>query len=263
MLIDFHTHCFPEKIAKTALDKLSFASGGLMPYTDGTVCGLKKRMAEDEVSMSVVLNISTNPSQQESVNNFAAEINKDDNLVAFGSVYPKSENVIEELERIKALGLLGVKLHPEYQEFFVDDEAMKPIYKKISELGLVTVFHTGYDFAYKPPFKCMPDNLKKALGWFDSPVIAAHWGGVGCSYEVIEKLCGIDVYFDTSFGYGQMTKDAATRILEKHGTDRILFGTDSPWHTAKMEMSLLDSLSLSDSDREKIFYKNAQKLLGI
>ena len=167
------------------------------------------------------------------------------------------------LERIKELGLLGVKLLPEYQGFFVDDVAMKPIYKKISELGLITVFHAGYDFAYKPPFKCMPSALKTALSWFDSPVIAAHWGGVGCSYEVIEKLCGLDVYFDTSFGYGHMTKDAAKTIIEKHGTDKILFGTDSPWHTARMEMRLLDSLELSDSDREKILYKNAQKLLGI
>ena len=261
MVIDFHTHCFPEKIAQKAIGKLSFASGGLKYYTDGTVSGLKDRMEKDGVSVSVVLSIATNASQQESVNNFAAEINKDDNIYAFGSVYPYAENAIEELERIKALGLKGVKLHPEYQGFLVDDERMKPIYKKISELGLITVFHAGQDFAYKPPFRCMPDNLINALKWFDSPVVAAHWGGAGCGYEVLEKLCGLDVYFDTSFGYGQMPKDVASRILEKHSIDKMLFGTDTPWHTAKMEMRLLDSLELSDSDREKILFKNAKRLL--
>ena len=263
MLIDFHTHCFPEKIAKKALDKLSFSSGGLKPYTDGTVSGLKKNMERDGVDMAVVLNIATNESQQESVNDFAASINKDEKIMAFGSVYPHSKNAIDELDRIKDLGLLGVKLHPEYQEFFADDEKMKPIYEKISRLGLITVFHSGHDFAYKPPFRGMPQNIKGAMKWFSSPVIAAHWGGAGCGYEVIDQLCGIDcLYFDTSFGYGNMTKDAAFKILEKQGTDKLIFGTDIPWHTARMELRLIDSLKLSESEKNKIFYENAQKLLG-
>ena len=81
---------------------------------------------------------------------------------------------------------------------------------------------------------------------------------------MIDKLCGVEnLYFDTSFGYGQMTKDAAQRIIETHGADNMLFGTDLPWHTANMEMRLLDSLDLSREDREKILYKNAKKLLGI
>ena len=264
MIIDFHTHCFPHKIAERAVSKLSHASGGLKPHTNGTVDGLRERMKRDQVDLSVVLSIATNGDQQESVNNFAQEVNGMDGFVAFGSVYPHAENALSELERIKELGLKGVKLHPEYQEFYVDDPMMKPIYKKISELGLVTVFHSGYDFAYKPPFRCMPDNLKNAMKWFSSPVVAAHWGAAGCAYEVIDKLCGVEnMYFDTSFGYGQMTKDAAQRIIETHGVDNMLFGTDLPWHTANMEMRLLDSLDLSQEDREKILYKNAKKLLGI
>ena len=88
----------------------------------------------------------------------------------------------------------------------VDDEKMKPIYKKISSLGLITVFHSGDDYGYAPPYHCMPDNLLNALKWFDSPVVAAHWGGVSCGVEVIEKLCGSDLYFDLSFGYGAMPR---------------------------------------------------------
>ena len=264
MLIDFHTHCFPEKIAKKALEKLSYASGGLKPHTDGTLSGLRQRMLSEDVSISVVLNIATNASQQESVNNFAKEVNAQDDFVAFGSVYPYADNALDMLDQIKEMGLLGVKLHPEYQGFFADDEKMKPIYQKISRLGLITVFHAGYDFAYKPPFRGMPDNLLRAVKWFDSPVIAAHWGGAGCGYEVLDKLCGIEnLYFDTSFGYGQMPKDSAMRILDKHGTDKMLFGTDSPWHTVGMEMRLLESLELSPEEKDKIFYKNAQKLLGM
>lgn len=261
MLIDFHTHCFPDKLAKKAVERLSFVSGGIKYYNDATVDGLKKSMSEHGVDKSVVLNIATNEHQTESVNNFAASINGGD-IIAFGSVYPHSEKALYELERIKAMGLKGVKFHPEYQEFYVDDEKMKPIYKKISQLGLVTVFHAGRDNGYLPPFHCMPENMKNALKWFDSPVVAAHWGGLGCDEEVINKLCGLDIYFDVSFGYGQLSRAAALRITEKHGAEKILFGTDSPWHTPELEMRLLNTLGLSKEETDMICFKNAEKLLG-
>ena len=262
MLIDFHTHCFPEKIAIKAVEKLSFASGGLLPHTDGTIDGLTKLMADTKVDKAVVLNIATNATQQKNVNDFAAKINKG-NLISFGSIFPDSKDCLEELERIKALGLKGVKLHPDYQNFSVDDDKMKPIYKKIGELGLITVFHAGFDYGFPPPYGATPQKMERALKWFESPVIAAHWGGIDCGEEVLTRLCGKNIYFDTSFGYGNMPKYYAQKIMEKHTPDKILFGTDSPWHTANMELRLLNSLSLSDNDMEKIAHLNAEKLLNI
>lgn len=263
MVIDFHTHCFPEKIAGKAVEKLSFASGGLKYYTDGTLSGLKCLMKEQGVDKAVVLNIATNAHQQASVNDFAASINNNCDIFAFGSVFPYSENIIEELERIKELGLKGVKFHPDYQGFNVDDIKMKPVYKKISELSLITVFHAGVDYGFAPPYGATPDKMARAIEWFSSPVIAAHWGGVDCGKEVCEQLCGRDIYFDLSFGYGTLPKYYAEKIIEKHGTDKLLFGTDSPWHTKNMEMRLLNSLNLSEQDMEKITHKNAEKLLKI
>ncbi|MBE7015678.1 MAG: amidohydrolase, partial [Ruminococcaceae bacterium] len=163
MLIDFHTHAFPETIAPKAIGKLSYDSGGLVPQSKGTVSSLKQEMEKDGVDISVVLSIATNPKQQTNVNNFAKEMNDEKSIFAFGSVHPDADNVYEELERIKDMGLKGVKFHPEYQEFYVDDEKMKPIYRKISSLGLITVFHSGYDYGYAPPYHCMPDNLMGAL----------------------------------------------------------------------------------------------------
>ena len=263
MLMDFHTHCFPDYLAEKAIPKLSFASGGLIPYTDGTLNGLKENMRRDGVDVSVVLNIATNSHQQKSVNDFAAEINKSEGIVSFGSVFPDAPDALYELERIKALGLKGVKLHPDYQRFFVDDEKMKPIYKQISSLGLITIFHAGFDYGFPPPYGGTPDRMIKALSWFDSPVVAAHWGGVDCSADCIKYLCKSEIYLDTSFGYSMLPKYYAQKILETHGTDRILFGTDTPWHTANMELRLLNSLELSKSDMDKITSLNARKLLGL
>ena len=220
-------------------------------------------MQKGGVDISVILNIATNAKQQQSVNDFAAMCNKETGIVAFGSVFPYSEDVFCELERIKDLGLKGVKLHPDYQGFSVDDIRMKPIYKKIGELGLITIFHAGVDYGFPPPYGATPEKLARALSWFSSPVVAAHWGGAGCGEGVITHLCGKDIYFDTSFGYGQMPKYYAEQILEKHGTDKMLFGTDTPWHTAEMEMRLLATLNLSENEMAKITHQNAQRLLNL
>ena len=263
MLIDFHTHCFPEKIAERAVQQLSFVSGGLEYHTDGTEEGLRRSMKKGGVDISVVLSIATNAQQQKNVNEYAAKINNGIDIFAFGSVYPGSEDVLEQLEIIKDMGLKGIKLHPEYQKFCVDDPKMKPIYKKISSLWLITVFHAGIDYGFAPPYGATPDKIARALSWFDSPVVAAHWGGLGCNKEVLELLCGRDIYFDISFGYSSMPKYYAEKIVEKHGVDRLLFGTDTPWHTADMELRLLSSLKLCAEDEEKIRCGNAKKLLLI
>jgi predicted TIM-barrel fold metal-dependent hydrolase len=258
--VDFHTHCFPDAIAPRAIASLERAGGGLEPHTDGTVGGLRASMKRHNVDVSVVLNIATNAHQQRNVNDFAASINGED-IVAFGSVFPDADDALEELERIHSLGLKGVKLHPDYQHFFVDDPKMKPLYRKISELGLITVFHAGVDYGFPPPYGAMPERMAQALKWFDSPVVAAHWGGIHAYEEVLRYLCGSDIYLDTSFGYGMMPRYFAEKIIEKHGVDHLLFGTDTPWHTPSMERRLLNSLDLDESAMSKIASGNARRLL--
>lgn len=263
MLIDFHTHAFPEKIALRAVAKLRYDCGGVEPQTDGTAASLKAEMEKDGVDLSVVQSIATNPAQQKNVNDFAIRLNQDPCLLAFGSVHPDAPDALEELERIHEAGLKGVKLHPEYQGFYMDDERLKPIYQKISQLGLITLFHAGKDYGFAPPYHCTPDRIRRALRWFDSPVVAAHWGSLDCGEEVLEKLCGENLYFDLSFGYSHMPKYLAQAIIDKHGPDRLLFGSDMPWHRPSMERKLLETLDISDADREKIYAGNAARLLGV
>lgn len=263
MLIDFHTHAFPEKIAGRAIGKLSYDAGGLKPQSLGTAASLKEEMKKDGVDFAVVLSIATNPAQQRKVNDFAMELDKDPVFCAFGSVHPDAPDALEELERLHAAGIKGIKLHPEYQGFYADEEKLRPVYRKISQLGLITLFHAGQDIGFAPPYHGMPEHLLGALKWLDSPVVAAHWGGMGCYEDVIRQLCGQEIYFDLSFGYGVIPKKLALRILDTHGPDRLLFGSDMPWHRPAWEKRLLDTLDLSEDDRDKICYRNAQKLLGL
>ena len=190
-------------------------------------------------------------------------IYKKEEIISFGSVFPFAKDCFYQLEKIKALGLKGVKLHPDYQGFFIDDQRMKPVYEKIGKLGLITVFHAGVDFAFAPPYCATPERIERALSWFSSPVVVAHWGGLGLYDDVLKRLCGKDIYFDTSFGYSSMPRYYAQKIIDTHSVDKILFGTDSPWHTYDMEFSLLKSLNLCDNEIEKITSKNAMKLLNL
>ena len=264
MLIDFHTHAFPEKLAGRTMAALSHASGGMVPQTAGTMASLIGEMDRDGVDISVVLSIATNPKQQTNVNSFAVEMNAHDRIVAFGSVHPDAPNALEELERIHNAGLKGVKFHPEYQHFYADEERMKPIYRKISELGLITLFHAGQDIGFAPPYHCLPEQLLGALKWLDTPVVAAHWGGYNCALEVLDMLCGREnLWFDLSLGYGVIPKPLAQQIVEKHTPDRLLFGSDMPWHRPEWELRLIDSLDIGEADREKILSGNARKLLNL
>ena len=262
MIIDFHTHVFPEKIAEKTIEKLSFVSGGLIPQTNGTLIGLKDLMKTDGVDKSVVLAIATNEKQQTAVNDYIKSCERED-IIPFGSVYPHAENALEELERIKEMGIKGVKFHPEYQKFFVDDPKMKPIYKKVSELGLIVLFHAGVDFGYPPPYHATPERLREAAKWIDTPMICAHWGSAGMGEDVLKHLCDIPVYFDTAFGYGAMPKIMAQRILEKKGVDKILFGSDTPWHAPSWDIRMIKTLELTPQEEEKIFSGNAIKLLNL
>lgn len=263
MIVDFHIHSFPDKLAEKAIPSLSACSGGIKPTYDGKISSLKGALARSGADMGVVLNIATNPKQQKNVNDFAISLVGDPKIIPFGSVHPDSADALSELERLKAAGIQGVKLHPDYQGFFVDEKRMFPIYEKIAELGLITVFHAGVDIGYPEPVHCTPERLLRVLNIFgDAPVVAAHFGGYMLWEEVLQTLCGTKIYFDTAFSYGKMPPKFAEKIIKAHSAERILLGSDMPWSTAQREARLIASLNLSDGETENILYNNAKRLLG-
>ena len=264
MIIDFHTHAFSEKIVEKAMGNLT-ATSGIMPYTDGTVNGLLEIMNNSGVDKSVVLPIATKPSQQKIVNSWAKEI-MSDKIYAFGSVHPDAEDALEELDSIKESGLYGVKLHPDYQNFFADDEKAFPIYQKCSDLGLTIVFHAGFDplspyeiHGTAKAFACIHEEFPNLT------MVLAHLGGMYRWEQTERIIAGTDgnVYLDVSCIAGEIGQDILKRIIEKHGTDRILFASDCPWDDPANEIKMINALDISQDDKEKIFYKNAAGLLGI
>lgn len=246
------------------MEQLRFRSGILEPWHDGTPENLVSIAKKDGVDYSVVLNIATNAHQQSKVNDFAISLKEVDGIVPFGSVHPESPDALDELERLKENGIKGVKLHPDYQDFFIDEDRMLPIYEKIGKLGLITVLHTGIDMGYPRPVHCPADRLAGVLGAFGgAPVVAAHFGGI-CDWDNVEKhLVGKNIYFDTAYCYGLFPPKLAKELIELHGADKVLMGSDVPWNSPRQDIDLIKCFGLSEENEKAVLGENARKLLGL
>lgn len=261
MLIDFHTHMFPDALAGRALGKLSDVCK-LTPVTDATVEDTLEKLTQWGVDEAVALHIATAPAQQKNVNDFAAQINGG-RLHSFGSVHFLSEDAPEEIERIHALGLSGVKLHPDYQGFDVNDRRLYPLYERIAALGLICVFHAGYDPLSPKHIHATPAMLAAVLREIPTlTVVCAHFGGMRLWDEVEKQLVGKRVYFDTAYTAGHLPREQAARIIAAHGAENILFGSDCPWQTSRETFEYFDSLPITQKEKDLIFYENARRLLG-
>lgn len=268
MLIDFHTHIFPEKIASKTLDilkagALKYEGKETISYFDATYDGLLDSMAENNVDISVVLPIATKPSQTETINSYAKSVTGG-KIISFASLHHSNENIDDILENIKSQGFCGIKLHPEFQDFFVDSEESLKILKKAEELKLYTILHSGCDIGYPPPVHCTPERLKNTLGFVSGKyIIAAHLGGWRMWDDVEKHLVGTDILFDTAFLCGYITCEQYKRIIENHGSDKIVFGSDNPWEKPSVTYDFLKSLDLENSDFENITYKNSLRILNV
>ena len=263
MLIDFHVHAFAEKIASRAMEQIA-AQAELIPETDGTVAGLRRRLKEWGVDRGVILPIATKPTQQTIINDWAAG-QQDDALFCYGSIHPDAPDVLEELERIRSLGLHGIKLHPDYQGYFADEPRMLPIYRRCAQLGLPVLFHAGYDPVSPTVRHASPDALARvAEAVPEVTLIAAHLGGVLQWDEAERSLVGRrNVYLDTAFASHYISPAQVERIIRKHGTERILFASDCPWDSPAKILDILNGISLTPAERAQICAENALRLLEL
>jgi len=265
MIIDFHTHIFPDQIAEKTVEYLK-KEGNIKAFTKGTLAGLKKSMLENNIDISVVLPVITKPSQFDTVNSYAAEINGKDGIISFGGIHPDTEDYKEKLETIKNRGLQGIKLHPDYQKTYVDEPKMIRMIQYAVELGLVVLIHAGLDIGFPNPIHCTPKRAANMLSQIESEnakIVLAHMGGFDLWDEVEEYIVGKNVWLDTSFSLGRIPDKQFIRIVKNHGIDRTLFATDSPWGGQKETLEYLGKLGFTKEELERILCLNAMELLGM
>lgn len=270
MIIDFHSHIFPEKIAKKALPKLSGVIH-IAPSTDGTINGMLASMKNAGVDISVILPTVTDPHQFDSILKFACYVNEYDydgegpRLISLAGIHPEASDYKEQLKLIKKYGFAGFKIHPDYQGTCFDDIRYMRILDKASELDLFCITHAGYDPYSPDKVHCTPEMIVKVVHEVaPTRLVAAHMGN-NEFYDQAEKLLmGLPIYLDTAYSLQHMDSSQFIRMAKTHGTDRILFGSDAPWTSQKEDVELFLGLdAFTETEREQILSGNAKKLLNL
>lgn len=281
MIIDFHTHTFPGKISSKVVRKLGMAAH-IRAYTDGSMEGLTASMALAGADYSVNLPVMTSPEQVEKINSSMIQHRESllsQGIIAFGGMHPDYPDYKKEIRRLRENHIAGIKIHPAYQNINLDDIRMLRIIDCASEEGLITLTHAGMDIGIYDRNYCSVAHILKVIDEVHpEKFVLAHMGNWDCWQEVEQDLAGAPVWLDTAFSIGPIAKNPATdetpyeemnltdedfiRLCRKHGTDHILFATDSPWQDQADYISRIKSMSFTDTEKEHIFSENAVALLG-
>lgn len=282
MIIDIHTHTFPDEIASRAINKLSDSSNAIY-YLDGTLNSLKHSAKMAGIDYCVLQPVATRPSQSDSIATTAILINEqatETGIFSFGGIHPDNTDYADILRRLRDGGVKGIKIHPVFQDVFIDDKRYLNIISKASEYDMAVMIHAGYDISFGTANQASPSHVLNMLNELKPPkVILAHMGGWGCWNEVEQILCGKNVYFDTAYsispivykdpskGFGpkkeQLSMLQFVHMVRSHGDDRVLFGTDSPWENQSESVMRIKNANLYSSEKEQILYENAAELLGL
>ncbi len=261
MIIDIHTHAWPEKVAPKArarlesLFKVSFVG-------DPTVSTLRRYMDKNNISVSAICAVATRPEQVPSINDWLFSV-REERIRVFCALHPEYAAWREELARIKEQAD-GVKLQPEFQGFYVDDRKAYPLYEKMEQLRLPVLIHCGEELSGTMMVRASARRILRVKNDFPGlTIIAAHFGGFRMWEEAEQYLIGADVYLDTAFFFGFLPREKTIQMLSSHRSDRLLFGTDFPIVDQKKDLEYLSGLDIPDDLKERILFRNARSVLGI
>ncbi|MDR0977574.1 MAG: amidohydrolase family protein [Endomicrobium sp.] len=260
-IVDVHNHIWPQKIvykAKYYLESFIKRELVVLPTADN----LLSVMDEAGISRSIISSVASYPRQVISINNWLFSI-KQKRFIIFASIHPFFTDFNDELKRIRD-NALGVKLHPEFQNFYFDDERVFPLYEKLEILKIPILLHCGGGITSLTEVRSAPHRVLKVIEKFPGlKIIGAHMGGFLMWEEVLKKLAGKNIYFDTSDSIRLMSKELLEQFFEKHGFDKIMYGSDFPIQAPKEEIEFIKSLNISEENKQKIFFSNIRKFLHI
>ncbi len=259
--IDCHTHAFPDTLAPRAIGTLAQKAG--RSFSDGTIRGLLASMDRAGIDQALICSIATKPAQFDHIMAWSQSV-RSTRLIPLPSVHPKDPHMIGHVRQLHAAGFPGIKMHPYYQDFTLDDPALSPLYDELSRLGLILVLHSGFDIAFPRLRRSDPARtLWLASGWPELRLVATHLGGWDDWDEVERLLLGRPIYLEISFGPEMLPAERFRRMLLAHPADYLLFGSDSPWTDQKKGLDALRALDLPEPLFRKITSENAKRLLDL
>jgi len=261
MFIDVHTHAFHPKIAHKVVAQLE-NHYSIAPVGTGMLDDLLERVARAGLDRAVVLTAATDPSQVVPANNWAIQIKRDcPNCIPFGTVHTGFDRMEDEFDRLEKEGIRGLKFHPDFQGFRMDDPALFDVLAMAAD-RFVCLFHVGDTLPPDENPSC-PRKLSVLSRTFpNTPMIAAHMGGYRHWDYALEHLAGTGVFVDSSSSMEFLGDDQLKALVDGFGTERILFGSDYPLYDPGEERAQLETrLHLNKDELRRILGGNAVALL--
>ena len=283
MIIDIHTHTFPDAIAARAVDKLKHNSH-TEPVLDGTALSLSASAKAAGVDLAVLQPVATSPAQVREINDGAIGTNRTSSvtrLASFGCMHPAFDTPEQECARLAEAGVKGIKLHPVYQLTDMDDPSYVRVLRAAADCGLLVLIHAGIDVGFLERTYSDVEKIARALDSVsDGRYILAHMGGWRQWDEAQALFAGREnVWLDTSFSLGDMTplgdgfyethslsrlsQERFLQMADAFGAEKLLFGTDSPWEGQAAEIAKIRALPLKEEEKAAILGGNAKALLGL
>lgn len=261
-IINAHCHIYPASIAERAVQGISDFYG-IKIDLNGMTDDLIRDGEKVGVVHYLVHSVATKPSQVRSINEFiASEVNSHPGVfTGFGTLHPDSEDVEGDLKYLLELGLKGVKIHPDFQFFSLEEDRAIRLGQMVRDAGIPILTHCG-DFRYKLSNPEQFETFIKALPGLK--IIGAHLGGWSVWDDAVARLAGkYDIMVDCCSCFGFLSPEQSTKIIRAYGADRVLWGTDYPTWDHVNEMNLFNKLDLNEKERSLILYENAARLLHL
>ncbi len=260
-ICDAHGHIFPEKIAGKAVSAIGKFYGIEMEAEGGVAKAILESGSKIGVTNYLVCSTATTTHQVESINQFIVEkCKKHKEFVGFGTLHPDYEDIEGQVNYCIENGLKGIKLHPDFQQFDIDDKKAFKIYEA-TEGKLPILFHTGdnrYDFSSPVRLKNITENFPRQI------MFAAHFGGYRRWDDALECLAGLEnVYYDTSSSLPFISQEFAKELISAFGTDRLFFGSDFPMWNHTDELERFMNLGLSPEVNRKLLSDNFKQFFNI
>ena len=204
---------------------------------------------------------------------------QNDALIELASKHPKmlpiatvhpydGQSALDELERVAGRGVKLLKLHAHTQKFDVADPRVLELVQQAGELGVVVLMDNANIIAGDSE-----RLFNLAVQAPKTKFVFAHMGGLNFRFwnvlalaRTAEDFFMDNIYFDISatvvLAADSPIEEELVWTLRNVGIDHVLLGSDYPQFSLAQTLDALDRLGLDDSEKAKIRYSNAQRLLG-
>jgi uncharacterized protein len=183
--------------------------------------------------------------------------------VPFGTVHPDL-SVSENLDSLRGHGVVGVKLHPLFQGFALDDARVWELLEAFGD-EFPVIMHVGKGGTPETNQRATPDMLAAIVDAFPGlRLVACHFGGFHRLDEAEQQVVGKRVLLETSWPptLGGLDAKRVRGVIRRHGADQVVFGSDWPMTDPAAEIDVIRGLGLSDQETAAILGGNLARWLA-